>query len=73
MNTSENKIKNTHSPDHMAAALARFLQAYPAFGSTQTLDDLRARDYARLDEQGHIYLDYTGGGLYDSPHPGRRP
>ena len=22
------------------------------------------RDFARLDEQGHIYLDYTGGGLY---------
>src|ERR1700730_9080174 len=39
-------------------------QAYPAFESTASLDDLRARDYARLDELGHIYLDYTGGGLY---------
>ena len=29
------------------------------------LDDLRKRGYSRLDEQGHIYLDYTGGGLYD--------
>lgn len=28
------------------------------------LDALRACDYARLDAQGHIYLDYTGGGLY---------
>ncbi len=25
---------------------------------------LRAREYARLDEQNQIYLDYTGGGLY---------
>lgn len=24
----------------------------------------RAAEYSRLDEQGHIYLDYTGGGLY---------
>jgi molybdenum cofactor sulfurtransferase len=25
---------------------------------------LRATEYARLDDAGHIYLDYTGGGLY---------
>jgi molybdenum cofactor sulfurtransferase len=28
------------------------------------LDELRATDYARLDRAGHVYLDYTGGGLY---------
>lgn len=28
------------------------------------LDELRRREFARLDEQGHVYLDYTGGGLY---------
>lgn len=27
-------------------------------------DTLRASDYARLDATGHVYLDYTGGGLY---------
>jgi len=27
-------------------------------------DRLRAADYARLDREGHVYLDYTGGGLY---------
>ena len=27
-------------------------------------DALRASDYARLDATGHVYLDYTGGGLY---------
>ncbi len=26
--------------------------------------ELRNREYHRLDEQGHVYLDYTGGGLY---------
>lgn len=25
---------------------------------------LRAREFARLDEAGHVYLDYTGAGLY---------
>ena len=25
---------------------------------------MRASDYARLDAQGHVYLDYTGGSLY---------
>jgi molybdenum cofactor sulfurtransferase len=41
-----------------------FLRKWPAFASTSHLDELRATDYARLDKQGHIYLDYTGGGLY---------
>jgi molybdenum cofactor sulfurtransferase len=46
------------------AALAAFLQAYPAFETTRRLDALRAADYARLDATDTIYLDYTGGGLY---------
>lgn len=46
------------------AALAMFRQTYPAFDSTGRLDALRATEYARLDDQGHVYLDYTGGGLY---------
>jgi selenocysteine lyase/cysteine desulfurase len=28
------------------------------------VDELRATDYERLDRLGHVYLDYTGGGLY---------
>jgi molybdenum cofactor sulfurtransferase len=42
----------------------KFLQAYPSFTATQTIDDLRAAEYGRLDAGEHIYLDYTGGGLY---------
>jgi molybdenum cofactor sulfurtransferase len=41
-----------------------FLNQYPSYPSTRKLDDLRASDYARLDRAGHIYLDYTGGGIY---------
>lgn len=45
-------------------ALADFLAAYPTYRQTAVLDDLRRTEYGRLDEQGHVYLDYTGGGLY---------
>lgn len=44
--------------------LIRFLSAYPRYAATSALDTLRATDYARLDETGQVYLDYTGGGLY---------
>lgn len=30
----------------------------------QRFEALRAREYHRLDESGHVYLDYTGSGLY---------
>ena len=57
-------IGSTSEPTDMSRALARFLRSYPAFAKTGALDVLRATDYARLDKQGHVYLDYTGGGLY---------
>lgn len=41
-----------------------FLKAYPAYPTTHIIDELRASEYARLDLGEHIYLDYTGGGLY---------
>lgn len=42
----------------------QFISAYPTYLSTLELDDLRQRDYTRLDRAGQVYLDYTGGGLY---------
>ena len=48
----------------MDEAYDAFRKAYPAYGATRKLDELRATEYARLDRQGHVYLDYTGGGLY---------
>src|SRR5262245_39407778 len=44
-----------------------FLSSYPDFAATSRLDTLRRTDYARLDAQGHVYLDYTGGCLYAEP------
>jgi selenocysteine lyase/cysteine desulfurase len=41
-----------------------FLAAHPRYVATRALDDLRVTEYARLDDAGHVYLDYTGGSLY---------
>ncbi len=48
----------------LAEAEAAFRRSAPDFETTATLDTLRASDFARLDRAGHVYLDYTGGGLY---------
>src|SRR5512145_2492528 len=49
---------------HPDPDLVSFLRAYPAYPTTHIVDELRSTEYARLDLGGHIYLDYTGGGLY---------
>ncbi len=52
------------SLDGMGAAFKAMREAYPAYDETAKLDELRTTEYARLDQLGHVYLDYTGGGLY---------
>ena len=42
----------------------RFLAAHFEYAGTQALDDLRRSEFARLDVERQVYLDYTGGGLY---------
>ena len=46
------------------AAFCQFQRAFPPTQRTAALDELRAREYGRLDATGQVYLDYTGGGLY---------
>lgn len=48
----------------MEDALAELRQACPLYETTAVLDELRSREYARLDGEHQVYLDYTGGGLY---------
>lgn len=48
----------------LEVAEAHFRQAFPEFDETALLDELRVREYGRLDQQDHVYLDYTGGNLY---------
>jgi molybdenum cofactor sulfurtransferase len=54
----------TYTPESMSQAYASFIERYPSYTRTARLDELRQREYGRLDAQSQIYLDYTGGGLY---------
>lgn len=47
-----------------SVAFDDFVSVHPEWSTTEHIDELRAAEYARLDEAGHVYLDYTGGGLY---------
>lgn len=53
-----------HGSAQHAPSISPFLTAYPSYEATRVLDELRAREYARLDAQSHTYLDYTAGNLY---------
>jgi selenocysteine lyase/cysteine desulfurase len=54
------------APAHAVSAhrWRAFCDANPGYRDTAILDRLRHRDFRRLDTEGHVYLDYTGGGLY---------
>jgi len=53
-----------HTQGTKEAAYEQFLDAYHQYRTTEVLDEIRARDFSRLDEQQQVYLDYTGAGLY---------
>ncbi len=61
-------MSRIHSPgsssDEMSQAQQKFREEFPEYEHTRTLDELRAREYGRLDIKDQVYLDYTGGGLY---------
>ena len=48
----------------MSDLLDAFVADYPDYLSTHAVDSLRAREYRRLDDQQHAYLDYTGASLH---------
>jgi hypothetical protein len=57
----------------VAEALRAFLEASSEYASTAIVDELRTREFARLDTLGQIYLDYTGSGLpMSTPWSSRR-
>ena len=61
----------SHPAEHGGATRAadsyeEFLARFPEYATTLELDELRAREFSRLDESGQVYLDYTGGSLYGS-------
>ncbi|MGO9760250.1 MAG: aminotransferase class V-fold PLP-dependent enzyme [Solirubrobacteraceae bacterium] len=50
--------------ESLVEAEVAFRREHPGYSETAVLDELRRSDFARLDRGGHVYLDYTGGGLY---------
>jgi selenocysteine lyase/cysteine desulfurase len=47
-----------------AGAKEDFVGRFPDYGDRGPLDELRRREFSRLDRLGHVYLDFTGSGLY---------
>ncbi len=62
--TDSTRFDAPTTTEDLTAAHEAFLSAFPAYASTERLDTLRATEYARLDQQRQVYLDYTGGGVY---------
>src|SRR5690349_2590710 len=58
------QVASVLDPQSYQSALIEFNKVHPNYAATTKLDTLRATEYARLDEQKQVYLDYTGGSLY---------
>lgn len=52
------------SPSELAQRSEEFIQRFPGFGDLPANEALREQEFGRLDELGHVYVDYTGGGLF---------
>ena len=51
-------------PSKLDRDYAAFLVANPTYAETNAIDEVRATEFRRLEDQHLVYLDYTGGGLY---------
>ncbi len=56
--------QETAPTDNFTHAEARFLEAHAEYKAAADLDRRRSHDYPSLAREDHVYLDYTGGGLY---------
>ncbi len=56
--------RRTRTLKSSETAYAAFLKRHPDYADTHPLDALRRREFSRLDAGGHVYLDFTGSGLY---------
>src|SRR5512133_1904223 len=57
-------VPSQNNPDAMQQLDPDFASRFPEYLQTGLLDTLRQSEYSRIDRHGHVYLDYTGGGLY---------
>jgi len=68
MSTTENSQSFSISNNKFILSLEEeklsFLAKYPNFLETCKVDEIRKEDYSNLDQLGHVYLDFTGAGLF---------
>jgi len=57
-------VPSQNNSDAMRQLDPDFASRFPDYLQTGLLDTLRQSEYSRIDRQEHVYLDYTGGGLY---------
>jgi molybdenum cofactor sulfurtransferase len=60
----EQRLQTALQAGDSAVAKEAFERCYPHMMNMPQHDALRQSEYGRLDEEGQVYLDYTGGGLY---------
>ncbi|RAL07900.1 PLP-dependent transferase [Aspergillus homomorphus CBS 101889] len=53
----------TRPPPTPPSSTSSILESFPEYETTASFDRLRATEYSYLDENNHVYLDYTGAGL----------
>jgi len=61
---TQSSTANNQTTQTLEEAQAEFLARNPEYAGTAAIDQLRAAQFRRLDEQGQVYLDYAGGSLY---------
>jgi len=65
MNAHQNFVKITASASpNFESEYQQFVKDFPEYLATKSVDELREKDYSIIDRQGHVYLDFTGSGLY---------
>jgi molybdenum cofactor sulfurtransferase len=57
-------VGKTRADKAAEQAFGEFLRDYPDYADTSAIDDLRQREFSRLDRLDHVYVDYTGSGIY---------
>jgi molybdenum cofactor sulfurtransferase len=62
--TIVNRDTNMLESENLDTGYDTFLERFPEYESTSIIDELRAKECPQLDREGHVYLDYTGGGVY---------
>ncbi|MEZ5017304.1 MAG: aminotransferase class V-fold PLP-dependent enzyme [Flavipsychrobacter sp.] len=57
------EVKEIQTVDY-ERVLSDFLKKHPQYSESGFLDELRKKDFSRIEAKDHVYLDFVGGNLY---------